>query len=327
MIELKDIRLIQAVAEHGTLVRAARVLGISQPNLTRSLAALEARLNGPLFERHCHGVIATNLARTVLAEAPGILAQIGRLERMLTDVRGNQDTELRIATGLYIGETIGYRAAARMTVLHPKVQLRLSPGDWLEVPRALHAREASIGLLDVRGHEADPSLVIEPLTPQPGVFVVRRGHPLTQRASLSLPDILAFPFFFIDRVPQQVHAQLVSAREAARHAGNAHPAFPALLFQTPTAALEQLRHCDAVMGVTPQIGGAALRSGEVVPLRWREPWLSLCPAFVRRRSQPMSEAERAYVQLLHETSRLIGQETQAWFRDLGLSTDCDPVSA
>ena len=55
MIDLKDIRLVQAVAEHGTLVRAARILGVSQPTLTRSLAVLEAKLKGPLFERRRHG--------------------------------------------------------------------------------------------------------------------------------------------------------------------------------------------------------------------------------------------------------------------------------
>lgn len=322
MIDLKDIRLVQAVAEHGTLVRAARILGVSQPTLTRSLAVLEAKLKGPLFERRRHGVIATNIARAVLAEAPSILAHVERLERSITDVRGEQHAELRIAMGAYAGETIGYRAAARMTALHPKVQQRLIPGDWTEVPRILQAREASLGLLDLRGHENDPGLLIEPLAPQPGVFVVRQGHPLTQRSISTLADILAFPLFLIGRVPQQVQGPLVSAREAARLAGTAYPAFPALLFQSPTAALEQLRHCDAVIGVTPQIGGAPLRSGEVVPLRWREPWLSLHPAFIRRRGQPVSEAEEAFIELLRDTSREIEGESQAWFRELGLSTLC-----
>jgi molybdate transport repressor ModE-like protein len=59
MIEIKEIRLIEAIAEHGSLARTARALGMSQPNLTRALAAMEAKLGGPLFERHRHGVIAT----------------------------------------------------------------------------------------------------------------------------------------------------------------------------------------------------------------------------------------------------------------------------
>jgi molybdate transport repressor ModE-like protein len=323
MIEIKEIRLIEAIAEHGSLARTARALGMSQPNLTRALAAMEAKLGGPLFERHRHGVIATNLTRVVLGEAPGILDQIRRLEDMLTDVQGHQDSEIRIAAGAYVGETIGYRAAARMTTLYPRLQLRLLNADWIEVPRALHAREASVGLIEIRGYKDDPSLIVEPLTPQPAVFLVRHGHPLTLRHNVTFSDIMVFPLFFIGRVPHQVQARFVAARDAAHRAGNVYPAFPALIFQSASAAVEQLRHCDSVIGVTPQIGAAALRSGEVVPLRWREPWMSVCPAMVRRRSRDMSETEKAFLQVLQETNLEIEQETKAWFRNFGLSSDCD----
>lgn len=50
MFEVRDLRMVRAIHEHGSLVRAARVLGIAQPALTRQLAA-GGRLRGPLFER------------------------------------------------------------------------------------------------------------------------------------------------------------------------------------------------------------------------------------------------------------------------------------
>jgi DNA-binding transcriptional LysR family regulator len=323
MIDIKDIRLIQTIADHGSLVRAARILRTSQPSLTRSLAALETKLNGALFERRRHGVIPTNLARVVLAEAPGILTQVARLERNLTDVRGSHHSQLVVAMGGYVAETIGYRAAARMISLYPNVQMRLVSGDWVDVRRAIDAREASLGLLDLRGTQPDPELLIEPLAAQPAVFVVRNGHPLAGRSNPTLADIMAFPLFFIGRVPQQAQAPFVRAREVARLAGNAHPAFPALLFQSPTAALVQLRHGDAVMGATPEIGGSLLRSGEIVALRWREPWLALCPAHIRRRAHSLNEVEQAFIDVLHDTSREIEQESDAWFKDNGLPTDCE----
>ena len=46
MIEVRELRLVKAIDDHGSLVRAARVLGIAQPALTRALARLEARLRG-----------------------------------------------------------------------------------------------------------------------------------------------------------------------------------------------------------------------------------------------------------------------------------------
>ena len=74
--------------EQGSLVRAARVLGIGQPALSRSLAALEVRLRGPLFERSCRGVMPTNLGRALLAEADDILYRLEQLDRHLAEVRG-----------------------------------------------------------------------------------------------------------------------------------------------------------------------------------------------------------------------------------------------
>jgi DNA-binding transcriptional LysR family regulator len=114
MLEARDLRLVRSIEENRSLVRAARALGTTQPALTRSLAALEARLQGRLFERSRQGVIATDLGRAVLADAADILERLDRLDRRLTEVRGGQRRELTLIAGNYVGETVGHRAAARM---------------------------------------------------------------------------------------------------------------------------------------------------------------------------------------------------------------------
>ena len=90
MLEVRDLILVRAIAEHGSLARAARVLAVGQPALTRSLAGLEARLRGPLFERSRRGVVPTDLCRALLGEAGEILDRLERLDRHLAEVRGAQ---------------------------------------------------------------------------------------------------------------------------------------------------------------------------------------------------------------------------------------------
>ncbi|MFM2147971.1 MAG: hypothetical protein RLZZ187_277 [Pseudomonadota bacterium] len=322
MLEVRELRLVRAVAENRSLVAAARVLGVSQPALTRSLAALEAKLRGQVFERSRKGVIPTNLGRAVLAEAADILARLERLDSTMAEVRGGQVRELRIVAGNYVGESLGCCAAARMLSLYPTTRLRVIPADWAEVPRVVNGREAAIGLLDLRGYDQDPGLEVEALRPQPGVFAVRRDHPLTRLESMSLPDILAFPLMFIGRVPQAVQAPMAAAREAARAARTAHPAFPAMIQESPTVAVSLLRHCDAVLPVTLPVVGTALRAGEVVVLRWREPWLSLYPGVVRLRGRPLGEAEQAFLDLVRDAEREIAEESETWLAGLGLSAAC-----
>jgi len=322
MLEVRELRLVQAIEAHGSLARAARVLATSQPALTRSLAALEARLRGPLFERGPRGAVATDLGRAVLADAADILARLERLDRHLLEVRGGQVRDLTIVAGAYAAESVALVAAARMLALYPSIRLRLVSTNWAEVPRAVQEREAPIGLLDLRGVQDDPGLEVERLRPQPAIFVTRPGHPLTRRGSLDLADIMAFPFVFLGRVPRQVQAPIAAAREAARAAGAMHPAFPALVQESPRATLAMLRHCDAVAGVTVTVAADALRLGEVVALPWRAPWVSVHPGVVRLRGRPLGEAEQGFLDLLRDADAEAERDAIAWCAAAGLSPDC-----
>lgn len=322
MLETRDLRLLRAIASNGSLVRAARELGVSQPALTRSLAALEAKLRGPVFERSRKGVIPTNLGRVLLAEADEILLRLERLERTATEANGGSTRELRIAAGNYVTEAVGGRAAARMLAVQPCTRVRLIPGDWADVPRLLNAREASLGLLDLGGFDRESGLEAKALPPLPGFFLARRGHPLSRLDAPTLADILAWPVILIGRVTQTLQGPMVTARETARLAAHAHAAFPAMVNESPAAAVNLLAYCDAVLPLTLPNAGAALRSGEVVPIRWREPWLCLHPGVVRLRNRPLGEAERAFLDLLQDATSMAEAESRAFLQDLGLSAEC-----
>jgi DNA-binding transcriptional LysR family regulator len=322
MLEVRDLRLIKAIEEHGSLARAARVLGIAQPALTRNLAAIEARLRGKVFERGSRGVMVTDLGRAVLAEATDLLDRFERLDRHLAVVRGGQARDLTIVAGAYMAESIVLVATARMLAAHPTLRIRLVAANWAEVPRAVIEREAPVGLLDLRAYQEDPGLEVQRLRPQPGIFVVRAGHPLAGRTGIGLAEIQAYPFAFIGRMPREVQAPIVEAREAARRAGALHPAFPALVHESPTVALSLLQHCDAVAAISIAIAAPALRAGEVVALPWRAPWVSLHPGVIRLRGRPPGEAEQAFLDLLQTADMEAERDALAWCAARGVSADC-----
>jgi DNA-binding transcriptional LysR family regulator len=159
MIEVRELRLVKAIVENGSLVRAARVLGIAQ-----------ARLRGKLFERSRRGVIATDLGRAIIAEGSAILDSLERLERHLSEARGTQTHDLNVIAGAYMAETLCLTAAAGMLAAFPTTRVRLISANWTEVPAAILEREAPIGLMDIRGFVADPGLTVEKLRPQPGIL-------------------------------------------------------------------------------------------------------------------------------------------------------------
>ena len=303
MLDVRDLLMVRTIHEQGSLARASRVLRVGQPALTRSLARLEARLDGTLFERNRRGVIPTDLCRALLPEAIDILDRLDRLDRHVSAARGGPVQTLPIAGGPYVIETSGMVAAARMLAVHPTVRIRLIAANWADVPRMVRERQATIGILDLHGLPELPDLDVEALRPQPGLFVVRPGHPLAGRTRVDLPEILSWPLVFSSRIPSPVLDGLLLAREQVPAEGKAHSAFPALIQDSPAVALMAVQASDAIAVVTVPIAASALRAGDVVPVHWQEEWLALRPGIIRPRHRRATEAEDAYLDLLRTADR------------------------
>lgn len=322
MLDLEDLRLVQAIDAHGSLVRAGRMLGLAQPALTRRLATLEARLGGKLFERGHKGATPTDLARLVLQEAAELLSGMERLQRSLALQRSSQMPDLTVACGAFAGELLAVPVAARMLAERAAARVRLITGSWNAVPAALIEREASLGLMDLRGAPNDPGLAVEQLAPQPGLFFARPGHPLAGRTDLDASDILAWPTIFIGRIPREPLAGMLAAREAAAARGPVHKAFPALIQDSPTQGLRMLAASDAVTPVPIGLAREAMARGEVVPLAWRAPWVAVAPGVLRRRGAALSAPEASFVAHLREEAARAAEFARQVCARLGITDAC-----
>ncbi|HVK21404.1 MAG TPA: LysR family transcriptional regulator [Actinokineospora sp.] len=78
-LELRHLRVIIAVADAGSLSKAAVQLGVSQPALTAQLQRLERRVGGMLFARSGTGVVPTDLGSYVLSSARVVLSDVDDL--------------------------------------------------------------------------------------------------------------------------------------------------------------------------------------------------------------------------------------------------------
>jgi DNA-binding transcriptional LysR family regulator len=305
MLEVRDLELVEAITTHGSFARAARVLGVGPPALTRQVAALEQRLGGALFLRGHQGVEQTDLCRALVADAGDLLARFRALNARLGQVRGGQEREVAVVAGGYAVETVGMAALARMLARRPHVQVRFTAVNWAQALARLRDREAELAILEVSEFGTEPDLVIEPLRRRPGAFAARAGHPLAGSAGLALADILAFPLCFVARVPDRILQPFATARQAAQHAGEgrAYPAFPAAIVESPATALLAARASDAVVAVTGSVVAPWLRGGEVVLLPWHEPWFATNFGVVHLRARPPSAATATFIECLRQADR------------------------
>ena len=135
-----------AVAEAGSLTRAAERLHISQPALTRQSRALERQLGAVLLTRTYQGVTLTPAGRAVLTHA----------REAVTAMRACREAaagagRLRVAAGLMAMLYVLPPVVARYRALHPEVEVDLQPA---------HQRVAVDRLL---GYEVDAAVIASPV--------------------------------------------------------------------------------------------------------------------------------------------------------------------
>ena len=82
-LQRRHIEVLVAIADHGSIHRAAISLDMPQPALSRLLAEAEVRLNGRIFDRSVNGTTPTEQGIALLAQARFTLRSIERLDRMI----------------------------------------------------------------------------------------------------------------------------------------------------------------------------------------------------------------------------------------------------
>src|SRR5215470_14242013 len=96
--ELLDLRAFLAVFDHSSFNKAAELLNLSQPALTRRIQALEARLGTALLERSTRHVIPTLAGRTLEPMARRLLSELDTSVLSISDLGAQQRGQISIAS-------------------------------------------------------------------------------------------------------------------------------------------------------------------------------------------------------------------------------------
>src|SRR5262245_5063807 len=97
-LDLRHLRLVDAIASSGTLTRAAAVLNLTQSALSHQLRDIEERLGTVLFSRETRRMALTPAGERLLSAAKAVIEEIADAERDIRNGNGSQRVELRIST-------------------------------------------------------------------------------------------------------------------------------------------------------------------------------------------------------------------------------------
>jgi LysR family transcriptional regulator, nitrogen assimilation regulatory protein len=226
-VETRRLSYFVRIAEDGSLTKAAGVLRIAQPALSRQIRLLEEELGVPLFSRTARGMQLTEAGEHLRASVAGPLRE---LELVLQNIRSfSSPIEGNIAIGMpsNIGDILARPLAFQMDADHPSIKLRIVEGctgsliDWLN--RGI----VDFALLEEGSRDerlADRELLVEPLM-------------LVGAASSSLSEDRAIEFKAAAQLPLIMPAHHLGIRGALNDAAAAISATLNIRFQADAARL------------------------------------------------------------------------------------------
>ena len=123
-LELRHLKVVCAIAETGSVTKAASQLGLAQPALTAQLQRIERTLGGPLFERDRRGARPTALGELVLARARVLLPAMKGLQDEAARLAGaaGDDRMTRYRIGAIGGPILG-GMVHRLSTAQPDAQI------------------------------------------------------------------------------------------------------------------------------------------------------------------------------------------------------------
>lgn len=261
-LKLRHLRAIDALATHGSLVRAGVALGVSQPALSRSLQDSEQALELKLFARHSRGVTPTEAGEAVWISARRILAELGRLEQELD--RLTSATAGTVVLGALPVAAVGLLPAvlAGLRASHPLLQVRLVQGRTEELLPLLAVGELDLVIGRLYVPAAPDGFLRETLYDEPISVIGRAGHPVFAEAAPGLAALsrhaLVLPTM-TQRMGQEIERLL-----------DAQGVMPAQCLRSSSVGfIRELLHTTDTLTICPRMmmGGDLLRGSlRVVPI-------------------------------------------------------------
>jgi DNA-binding transcriptional LysR family regulator len=150
------LRVLVAVAQHGSVTAAARSLNYAQPSVSHHLARLEAETGARLTQRSGRGIRLTDAGRLLAGRAEEILGRLDAAERELAAHVEQRQERIRLAVFASALATIVPAALSRLAAGHPGIDLLLSEAEPPEAMRMLRAGQVDVALVSRHTQNGTP---------------------------------------------------------------------------------------------------------------------------------------------------------------------------
>ncbi|MCD0504740.1 LysR family transcriptional regulator [Bordetella petrii] len=188
MFSRRELSLLRAMYQHGTVTAAAASIGMTQPAASALLRDTEIRLGFALFSRENRRLRLTSQGRTLIPEVLNALASMESTDRLARDIRHGAMARVVVGAVAIATSSLLPRALARLQQAHPAVAVTVRAGGALEIIDMALDQRIDLGI--IVGSPTDNQRVSSVELASLGLYAVLADtHPWARQASLTLADV------------------------------------------------------------------------------------------------------------------------------------------
>jgi DNA-binding transcriptional LysR family regulator len=193
-LKLRQLEILLAVADTGSMAKAATRLAITQPAISRTLADAEHTLGVSLFERGAHGVEPTQYGKALLKHGIAAFDELDQGVREIEFLADPTAGELRIGTPAGISEGIVLAVINRLSRQYPRIVFHVAIAAGSALLDQLRERHVEIGFDRLSELVGEGDIDEEMLFEEPLVVVAGVDNPWVRRRKIKLVELLNEPW-------------------------------------------------------------------------------------------------------------------------------------
>jgi LysR family nitrogen assimilation transcriptional regulator len=210
-LDFKQLEYFVRVAELGSFSRAAQVLGVAQPALSRQVRLLEVELRQTLLKRNGRGAVPTEAGQLLLEHGQGILRQVQRALHELEHARGALTGRVALGLPPTLARRMAVPLAREFRKQMPEATLSIREGLSTAMQETLRNGQLDMALLYNTPHA--PDIELELLAHEPLVLVQKRPSGLAEDpppGPIALAEVAQMPLI-IPTKPNAIRMQVEAA--------------------------------------------------------------------------------------------------------------------
>lgn len=197
--DLHQLHAFTTVVATGSLGRAATVLNVTQPALSRTIKRLEDQVGAPLFERHAKGMQLTDIGRTLLPHATLLQRESEVAAEEVNAMRGLAKGTVRVGAVGSIACHVLPLAIAGVLGKWPKLQVQVVEGVWDRLAEALIKHEIDLALAVAVPDTSEITAITDCRWEDDSHIVAATHHPLRRKRQLRLADVSGAQWAIVPR--------------------------------------------------------------------------------------------------------------------------------